>query len=268
MIKTIYTLSVLLFITNIVIAQFSTKTELRYLQLVNKQQNIKLIEGNLFNAELTADSIIIKKSNSSINSEFFFQLASSYFYTARYDLALFSLLRQRCLFPNEAVENESEPLFYELAYRNSLTDSVAINLWNSSAISDNKSLNFNKQLINLLHFSIGISTKATNTYIYNVGMLLRSFNANIPSWYKQWEFLTLIGIDNESKRIIIKHSNNLDSSIYNQIDNNKLRNKVYRKAICHYKHNHSNNQAAKLLNEYKSQDLSFCERIGAFFLGF
>jgi len=266
--KNIFTFAILLLISNIIVAQFSTRTELRYLQLINKQQNLKLIEGNLYNAELAADSIIINKKNSTINSEFFYQLAESYFYIEKYDLAFFSLLRQRCLFPNEAVENKSEPLYYNIAYRNNFTDSIAHHIWNSSYVAGHKAVNFNKQLINLLDLSIRVSTKVTDAYIYRTGLQLRSFNANIPGWYKHWEFLTLIGIDKYSKQEIIKYATDPESSIYLQVKDKKLRNKVYRKAICYYKHNNSCRQAFKLLSEYKAQDLSICERVGAFFLGF
>ena len=264
--KTIFTLAIILFFSSLSIAQFSTKTELGYLQLINKQHNKELISDNLFNAELAADSIITKNDNNKLNSYFFYELAESYSQCEKYDLALFSLLRQRCLFPDEAIANKSEPLFYELAFKNNMTDSTALLLWNSTTIHGNKTVNLNKQLIKLLQISISIATKELNPYIYKTGLQLRSFNANIPAWYQHWEFLTLIGIDNNSKREIIKHSSDPDSNVYSQIDNLKLRKKVYRKAIYYYKRHDSKKQAAKLLKEYKSLDLSFFEIIGVILL--
>ncbi len=263
----ISTLAIMLFFSSLGFAQFSTKTELRYLQLVNKQHNKELISGNLFNAEMAADSLIIKQVQNYISSQFFYELAESYSQTGEYDLALFSLLRQRCLFPNAAVSNKSEPLFFELAYKNNLTDSTAALIWNSTTLHGSKAINFNKQLIKLLDLSISVSTNNLAPYIYKYGLYLRSFNAIIPAWYQHWEFLTNIGLDIINKQKIIKYSSDPDSPVFSQIEDSKLRKKVYRKAIRYYKRNDSNNQAAKLYAEYKSSDLSFLERISAFFLG-
>ena len=267
MIKSIFTFALILLFSSLSIAQFSTKTELRYLQLVNKQHNKELISGNLFNAELAADSIIIKNENNKLNSQFFYELAESYSQCGKYDLALFSLLRQRCLFPDEAVANKSEPMFYELAYKNNLTDSIARVLWNSSTIHGNKAINFNKQLIRLLNLSISIARSNLDPFIYKSGLQLRSFNANIPVWYQHWEFLTLIGMPNSDKREIIKYSKDKDSAVYKQIDNSTLRNKVYRYAVRYYKESESYKQAANILTEYKAQNLNFFRRFEAWFMG-
>lgn len=251
--KNIYLIIALFFITANLYSQFSISTESKYLQIVNKQANTKLISDNLINAELATDSLVNSGENTALNAQFFNELSQSYFLTKNYELALFSLLRQRCLFPNKYIEQKHKILFLEAAYRCNLTDSVSQHLLIESSIK-NMQKTYTSKLKLLLELSVIVQSKVLNPYIFKTGLKLRSIDNNIPIWYQHWEFLTLINLKEKKKSEALVYGK-VNSPIYVQITNNKLKYKVYRKTVKHYIKTNSFRQASKILNEYRNTNL-------------
>ena len=250
--KILSTIILIGFILN-AFGQFSVSTELKYLQIINKQGNPELIEDNLKNAELATDSLIILGENNLLNAQFFNELSESYFLTKEYEMSLFSLLRQRCLFPNKSIEQEYEVLFLETAYRCNLSDSISKYLLKESSVTKLPD-NYSKKLEKLLELSTKIQKKKLNPYIYKIGLQLRLREKNIPIWYQHWEFLTLINLKEKKKAEALSYGKK-KAPIYLQITNNKLKYKVYRKTIKHYIKTNSFRQAKNILQEYKSYRL-------------
>jgi len=235
-------------------AQFSVKTELKYLELINKQKNTELIENNLFNAELVSDSLIKTETNNYENSEYFFELSKSYFLAKKYELSLFSLLRQRCLFPNESVEQKSEILFNEVIYRCNLSDSISKILLNQNSSKNNDNV-FSKKLELLLNLSIKLQKKKLVPPIFKIGLEYRSKVNNVPIWYQHWEFLSIINVKEKIKSVILEKTYNA-TPIYEQISENNLQNKIYRKAIKHYLKTNAFVQAKTIISDYEKNKLS------------
>jgi len=254
---------IFLIITLNIWGQFSISTELKYLQIVNKQGNIDLIEDNLKNAELATDSLINLGNNSLLFAQFFNELSESYFLTKKYEMSLFSLLRQRCLFPNKSIEQEYEVLFLETAYRCNLSDSISKLLLKESSFAESPR-NYSKKIEKLLELSVKVKNRELSSYIYNIGLQLRLREKNIPIWYQHWEFLTLINLKEKKKsQALICGVQN--APIYLQITDKKLKYKVYRKTIKHYIKTNSFRQAKNILQEYKTNKLPLFLKIDAFF---
>ena len=177
-------------------AQFSTQTELKYLQIINADKNKELIKNNLWNAELKADSILYSKQQKLINRLFFIELAKSYFILKQYDLALLNLYKQRILFPSDSLSVENKQLFFELIYRNNFGDSISQEIWKAT---EEKSLsnNYNERLNFLLKQAIDIHSKKLIPYIFNLAHLYERFSVKKPLWLNNWEFLSLIKIQKD-----------------------------------------------------------------------
>ena len=234
-------------------SQFSVETELKYLTIIHKQGVIDLIDGNLKNAELTADSLIYRGQRAEINSKFFKELSISYFLTKEYELALFTLLEQRTLFPDPLVEKQSQLLFMESAYRCNLPDSLTKYLWNETLfISAPK--NLTDGIEKCLELSVKLEKKELQKQIDKLGQELRNKIEIVPVWYQHWEFLTLIQMNEKYKNEILTYAKD-NKAIYKQITNQKLQKKTYRKAIKHYIRSDSFVQARTVLKEYNERKL-------------
>lgn len=253
--------SILLTISIHILAQFSVKTELEYLKIIHKQGVVDLIDGNLRNAELVADSLIIKGINTETNAFFMKELALSYFLTKEYELALFTILEQRTIFPNSKVEHQSKTLFMETVFRNNLSDSTAQSLWELSLYRKNKK-DINLNIINCLKLTSQLQKKQIESNIYRLGLELRNKTNSIPLWYKHWEFLTLINMKETRKNEILTYAKT-EAPIYQQIQNKKLQYKTYRRTIKHYIKANSFVQARNILSEYKNKDLSIFLKLDA-----
>jgi hypothetical protein len=102
-------------------AQFSTAVELRYLDRINLSQDKMLHRQNWHNAELVCDSLILKPGNP-LGARFFSALAKSYLTGKNYEMAVFTVIRQRCLYPSDSVNAVSEAVFRDAAVRLKFTE--------------------------------------------------------------------------------------------------------------------------------------------------
>ena len=245
-------------------AQFSVKTELKYLQIINIQDNENLIKDNLLNAELLVDSIILSSQKSIDKGNFLVELSKSYYLVGKYDLSLFSLLQQRCLFPDKNIQKQSQNLFLEASYSNNLTDSLAHSIYNNTSF-EKVSKNVQERFHLLLKMAMLINTKKLSNYIYKTGLVYRSLEHHIPSWYQHWEYLTIVKLKPRHIKKALKDVNNGDAPIYSQLTDKKLKYKIYRKSIKHYRKHKSYRIATDLLTEYKTYKLGAILRVDATF---
>ena len=251
----------MIFLSYSVFAQFSTNTELKYLQIVNKQDNDDLIENNLLNAELVVDSLLLSNQTDVLNSEFLYELSRSYYNVKEYELGFFSILRQRCLFPNEAIQKQSETLFEELAYSNNLGDSL-ITVYKNRSNANQIPTSIQARYKLLLELACQCNTKETSPYIYKTGLIYRRLESSIPIWYQHWEFLTLINLKPKKINQALTYAKSKDE-IYKQVNDDKLKYLIYRKAIKHYRRHKAYKTSNLLLQEYKNYKLGFFRRIDA-----
>jgi len=235
-------------------AQFSTQTELKYLQIINADNNKELIKNNLWNAELTADSILYNKKQILSNQLFFVALSNSYFILKKYDLALLTLYKQRILFPNDSLSVENKQLFFELLYRNNFNDSLSVDLWKKSE-KKNLSKDYNQRLNFLLQKAIDIHSKRLVPYIFNLSHLYERFAVKKPIYLKHWEFLSLIKLREKHKKQIINYHDDRQIPIYQIVKEDKLKYKIYRKAIKHYIRANALKKSKELVNTYQAYDL-------------
>lgn len=259
----VYLLSILSFFYISVFSQFSLKTELKYLQIVNNQENKDLILGNIINAEFLVDSLVLSNHQSITKSRFLVELSRSYYLLKKYDLALFTLLRQRCLFPNAIVEKQSKNLFEESIFSNNISDSISkiiVDKTTFSHIPNKLSDKFNL----LLKLLSDINTKDLSYPIYKLGLVYRSIESNIPLWYQHWEYLSIINLKPKNIKQVMPYAINSEP-IYRQTSNKKLKYKIYRKSIKHYRKHHAYKNANDLLKEYKTHKLNLFLKIDALY---
>jgi len=101
-------------------AQFSLKVETQYLELINKNQDKMLHRQNYPNAELVCDTILIHYKKS-LSSHFLVELGKSYSITKNWEMAIFSIIRQRALFPNDSLEVKGFEILKDAAQHLNLT---------------------------------------------------------------------------------------------------------------------------------------------------
>jgi len=243
------------------VSQFSTSTELQYLQLINKQGDKRLIADNLRNAELAADSIITQHSNNLLNAYFFAELGKSYFLVKQYDKALLSFFRQHYLFPNDSADRETKNLFFETAFHCHFTDNEISQFWDVSKMN----VSFNKRLIIFLEQAPQIHSRHLRPYILKIGNFLKSTGEPVPIFYHQWESLVTVNMRERHLKTILPLLVNNSTPVYKQVQIAKrLRLKIYRKTIRHFLHINAYRQAFVLLNDYRTnEDLSFFQKADA-----
>ncbi len=254
----------LIFVSFLANSQFSVNTEAKYMQLINNQGRKDLIEDNFYNAELASDSIILNQKQNYDNANFYYQLAVGYYTLKEYELSLFSLLRQRCLFPDMQISKQSKNLFMEAAYSNNINDSIADYLWAKSN-SVSKVMSFDKRMELLLELSTKLFKKKLTSYIYYHGLLFRKISKETPYWYQHWEFLTIIKLKEKNKQQAFEQIKDVKTDVFKQVSNSKLRYKIYRKAIKHYLKTNSFRMSEKYLASYKQEHPPLMLRIDMFF---
>ena len=253
-----------MFLSLNIFAQFKLSTELTYIQNVNSQQRKDLIKDNIANAEKCADKIIEFEDRSPIASLFLMELAYSYKQIDEEELALFSLLKQRILAPNDSLSFQSEVFFRELCFENDLGTTETKSLWLVTE-TENVPGDFNTAMIYLLEKSIQLYKKEISDQIIATGQFLKVKQESIPVWYDDWEFLTMINIKEKHKKQIIEFDKKGNLPIYKSCQDPKLKTKIYRKAIHYYIKNGKFVRAKELRTEYRQQSLSIWDHIDLLF---
>ncbi len=254
-------LSIILLLSSLISwSQFCTKTELKYLQIVNQQNNKELIEGNIINAEQRADSILYYGKSSYLNSLYFYELSQSYFLIDKYDLALLSLYKQKILFPNDSISKVSNQLFYELLYRNQYNE-IELDSIKRFIASIPSQYSYNKRYNIVLRISAEIRSKGLISQIYRMGYRYELLSNHAPIWFQHWQFLSMINVKEKYKMNLVNETNSDNKPIYQQIKDTRLQKKVYRKTIKYYIKSNALRQAQLVLDEYKTKPKSFFLRM-------
>ena len=93
-------------------AQFSLKVETAYLQQINQQPDKMLHNQNHHNAEMMVDSLLLKPEQKGA-ALFLTELAKSYLIAGKMEMAAYSVVRQRAIFPNDSVSAEAKAILQE-----------------------------------------------------------------------------------------------------------------------------------------------------------
>lgn len=256
----LFFLTVLLILSIKTNAQFSIQTEYDYLKLINYQQDKELIESSLVNAELAVNHIILEK-NTKLNAIFVNELSQSNYIISNHNKTLYYSILQRVLFTNDSLTNTIKTRFYDSANKANLKKNEIDYLWIAS--SKNKlPQTKNGQIILCLNLGIKINNKKLDFQINKLGTILKKENIDIPIWYKDWEYITLVGIKNKSKLTYIDFNSKM--GLFSRL-NQKEKLKLYRKSINYYTKNHAFIKSKQTKKKYKEEKLPFFRKIGLFF---
>lgn len=244
-----------------VLAQFSLSTELQYLQIINLQDDKFLHTNNFHNAEFLADSLIELGQQDEKTAVFFVELAKSYAKVNQYDFALFSLLRQRCLFPSENVSNSSKNLFNDIAYKAGEGLESTKQLWQKSS-PNALSSDYWKRMETLIELSVEVETKRLYPEIrFLMKTLEKSKNQNFE-WMNNWKLLATFSMKPKNIAQIMEDLHTA-SSVYELSSNTRIQNKIYRKAIKYYKKEKAYMVSKELLRKYRKNSLNLFLAIDA-----
>ena len=258
--KTILAFLLVLLSFSGILAQFSLSTELSYIQDVNSQQRKDLIKDNIANAEKCSNRIIEFEDGNPLASLFLMELAYSYKQIDEEELALFNILKQRVLAPNDSLSLQTEVFFRELCFENELGTTETKALWLLTE-TENVPQDYNMALIYFLEKSIKLYKKDISSQIIAIGQFLKIKQDYIPIWYNDWEYLTMIKIREKNKKQIIDFNKKGSLPIYKSCQDSKLTTKIYRKSIHYYIKNDKFVRAKELRTEYKQQSLSVWDHI-------
>lgn len=175
------------------------ETEYRYLALA-KTQSHQLIKNNLRNAEITADSILTAKYSNPYTSLFFIELSENYAAVKKYDLALFSLLRQQLFTANNEQSTYVDAQIKRLASFLNTSANPFLEANNSASASRQDA--FEK----LLLLSASIETKQLTPLMLHTLNIMRMQKLPVSSKLAYWEELSLIKIPVKQKKIFLENS--------------------------------------------------------------
>lgn len=239
------------------IGQFSVKDENQYLKLINKGNDKRLHKQNFHTAELLVDSLFIYEKTP-LSSQYLLELAQSYSITKNWEMVIFSIIRQRAVFPNDSLNTKGVNLLTKAANHLNLTSQEVETVINKTdkekynghqagwhnAITTCFYLKTNKLDIQILHLYNLYQTKFDNN-----NMVLREIN-------------TLIQFDIPIKyrpEMINREAENEDDWIKNL--NKKQRMVFLRKKVNYQKKNMGNQQVRVTLKEFKSQGMNIRQSI-------
>ncbi|HIE44581.1 MAG TPA: hypothetical protein EYP87_00035 [Flavobacteriaceae bacterium] len=246
----------LLFITSS-FSQFSTKTEYEYLKLINFQQNKKLIQSSIPNVDIVANNIILEKQ-SKLNSLFYSELSNSYYISKNYNTSLYYQIIQRVMFFNDSISNKTR--FYDSGFKANLSKKEIDFFWNSTSKNKLPKLK-NDKILYSLKLTTKLYAKENTSKIYNLGLILRKQNYIIPQWYKDWEYITTIGIKEKHKEKLLNYDSKTE--LFKRL-NSDNRIYIYSKAINYYTKKHAFKQAENLKVKYKKEKLSIWKKSDLF----
>ena len=268
--KKIIYLITFLFVSVSLVAQ-SISTELTYLTIVNRQEK-KLIQNNLRNAEIVADSLLLhpkvsnriyfpdgssrQKKHDSIGAFFFKELGMSYYITGNYPMALFSFMRQRILYPNDTLQAIVHYYFTNAAAFANVKKGIANYLLEKSSPATMHKKSFSEKKIVLLEKAIFLNSKALNSILLQYVDAIRESEGSVPQFINRWAFLVTIGIPhNKMEGYMNYYQGNLDSLNFQQ---KKILN---RKAARYYLQKHAWIESNKYLNSYQALPLKLNNKI-------
>ncbi len=242
---------------NILQAQYSTKTEFDYLKLINQQGNKKLINDNIKNAVIKANTIILNTTESA-NAFYFNELAKSCALAEKPAEAIYFQLVQRVFYPNDSLSNSAKSIFIENGLKHNLTREKINYFWKNTKVI-NLPKNKLKISAKLLKLAILLYDKSVDLHIKNLGLQLKKQNYPLGQWYKDWAFLTEIKVKEKNKKQMLTLNKASDTSILLRLDG-KLQRKAYTRAIRYYTKTNALTEAKTLLKEYKHLKLPFFKR--------
>lgn len=193
--------------------------ENNYLKLINTQNNKYLIKDNFRNAELCADSLLfIEKNNNTLASDFFLNLSESYFIVKKYDYALFSIIRQRILFPCKKLETNSNYLMNSIIskYKKEID---ANEFLNQTKFSEINKFDEQKKILLLIELSFKIKSKSVNDNILYIVQYFQTLNNDRnPLWLEQWKLYNYMELTFKKQLMYVDFSEKGDSKLYSSID--------------------------------------------------
>ncbi len=241
-------------------AQSPALIEWKYLQLINVQNDAKLIADDYRNAELVSDSIIYNEDESYPNAHFYAELAKSYQLNKKNGLWAFSLLRQHCLFPNDSLQREGIVNFVEACYRLDIPKARAVKIFKEA----NKAKNFkafSDKLNLLIESSINLYDSETDVILMRYLSFYNSLG-NVPSYrLRQWAYLTKINLHAKKKERVLELNNGLQFTKLWQVDDSALQKRILMRAEHYYRKQGAKAEARNYLSLYKMQNVTIFNRI-------
>ena len=259
-VKIVLLLIFLVAFSRISYSQFSTKTEFDYLKLINFQQDKKLIKSSLKNATIVANNLILEK-NSKINTLFYNEFSKSQYLAKNYDKSIYYQLLQRVLFSNDSIANNSKNRFYDAAFKANFSKNEIDYFW-TNTIKSKLPNTKNKKILLCLELGTKLFSKNVTTPIFRLAQVLKKQEFKMPQWYKDWEYLTTIGIKEKHKEYYLDYDTN--TSLFDRLATKK-RLKLYNKSINYYIKKHAFKQSKDLIKIYKKEDVSSLKKNSSLF---
>ena len=234
-------------------AQFSVKTETEYLELINKSSDKMLHKQNYHNAELVCDTLFLKSGNP-MGARFLVELAKSYCVTKNWNMAVFSIIRQRATFPNDSMESKGISILKRAALHLNLTnDEIKMII---ERTKKGKYAGHQIGWYNAITTSFYLTTNKLDASIHHLYELYKTMYPKDKNMILE-EIKTMIAYNIPTKRrteVINREAENRKDWVKNM--SQKQRMVFLRKEIKYYKKNKAKRQARVTLKEYKSQGMN------------
>ncbi len=209
-------LIVILLSSGVYSQNFNIKAESQYLEIINNQQRRDLIAISMRNAEIISDSLFC--NNYAYGSEFFLNLAESYYLLKRYNYVFFTVLRLRCLYPSERYINREHDLFYISCKKLKIPQYIADSIWRMTDSQSIHLLSYDKRKQLLLKTAMfAMDRKLYSTLFHYINLYEnQTITENIPLYMAQWKLLYSLKF--KPKKILSNVNFNATTVSYNFSD--------------------------------------------------
>lgn len=175
---------------------FSVETEIKYMQLIENQEECFLIENNLFDAEMVANQILQSDTSKPVFAQYFLNLSRQYQKIEQFDKAIYTLFRLRCMQALPELNEFTENQIRLLAPQSTFSENQ-INAWLRQSSSERLTHTYLEQLKVLM--VIAFEQQALESDMKFLAQLYRkATNGSNPYWYNQVVFLQQIGANTKN----------------------------------------------------------------------
>lgn len=248
--KKIMTSGLFIVLSLYVLGQFSTQTELKYLQHINQQGDPDLIEDNLRNARRHLPLVLIHPTDTGI--AFLGALSDSYLSLGQYQKAFYYLLLKNSIRQQADLPADQVMAFRRAGLMAQLTDSLVLLYENKAHQIQTSKCLLAEKLWMVVRMGVDLQNESLNDEIRLTGSVAASLSPKAPSWFGDWLVLAGAGIHPEKAKQWIDFQNERTQPLYQRIEGEN-RCRIYRKLICYYLKQKQDCQAKEILKYCEEQ---------------
>ncbi len=168
------------------------RTEAKYLYLITQQHNRNLVENDLWNGQLIADSILFRYLSDPYADDELAFLSLAYYEARQWAMAYLTGIEYFIFYPDSIHKRMVRSVMINSAYKLKVAPQQMECLWDTLF-----SRKFTRQqaFLYVLKQNIYLRTRKTDLYFIHFVNMMQYNNYFIPYWLRQWKLYAELGIN-------------------------------------------------------------------------